>query len=388
MHANAFNPQSKAYAKAQGLPATWSQEDQGYIARSYGYWETEGYGTETTGSTIRKLLLTIFILLNLFAIYTTITHGKKWYCSLHDTMKESFVQVLKIYSAAGVSMVMFNFAYLTSSVWVYVMYYTHPSQCIDHDSDSCRPPHTSPFYKDVVTALIVKGVVIFIAIITQLLVALLISRKAILPMENRHSKCLRILQIILLWNTFVFVQIWVGLILLPACIFLIIAPLQTIPILCAAIALTPVLMLFISTLLWLANKVHIRNWDYKINAMVCIHSSRYMVFVALIVALVILYFNLSPGGTTLSSTKGIIFSFLPSILLSMTAWGIKRTFFNSIGNGMKTRDERSVTSVSTEQEDLQATEQSVLLNNVLDSDEEPTSSPLTEESQIDISSIV
>ena len=55
---------------------------------------------------------------------------------------------------------------------------------------------------------------------------------------------------------------------------------------------------------------------------------------------------------------------------------------------MKTRDERSVTSVSTEQEDLQATEQSVLLNNVLDSDEEPTSSPLTEESQIDISSIV
>jgi len=46
----------------------------------------------------------------------------------------------------------------------------------------------SLYYKDVVTALIVKGVVIFIAIITQLLVAILFSRKAILPMANRHSK--------------------------------------------------------------------------------------------------------------------------------------------------------------------------------------------------------
>ena len=56
-----FNPQSKAYAKAQGLPTTWSEEDQGYIARYYGYYDAEGYGTEETESIIRKLLLAIFI---------------------------------------------------------------------------------------------------------------------------------------------------------------------------------------------------------------------------------------------------------------------------------------------------------------------------------------
>ena len=34
-----LNMQSKAYAKAQGVPTTWSQEDQGYIARwSQNYW--------------------------------------------------------------------------------------------------------------------------------------------------------------------------------------------------------------------------------------------------------------------------------------------------------------------------------------------------------------
>ena len=157
-----------------------------------------------------------------------------------------------------------------------------------------------------------------------------------------------------------FVQIWVGLVCLPACTFLIIAPLQTIPILCAAIMGPPLLMAFISILLRLGNQLHIRNWDYKINTIVCIHSSRQFIFAALIVALMTLYFYLSPGGTSLSSTEGIIFSLIPSIMLSMTAWGIKRRFFNNIlgkGKGKKTRAEMSVSSASTEQEILQGTEE-------------------------------
>jgi len=88
-------------------------------------------------------------------------------------------------------------------------------------------------------------------------------------------------------------------------------------------------MVFIANLLRLGNQLHIRNWDirncnYKSNAMVCIHSSRHIVFVILIVVLMTLYFKLSQGGTTFSSTKGILFSLFPSIILSMTVWGIKR----------------------------------------------------------------
>ena len=335
---------------------------------------------QRTGSNIWKLLLTIFILLNLSIVYTTITHGKKWYYRLFDIMKESFTQVAKIHSAAGISMAIFNIVYLIGSVLVCTTYFVYPrriSKCIDGDSDDCSPPHTSSYYKDEVTTVIVKWVVIFIAIVTELLVAILISRKAI--MANRHDKCLTICQIILLWNMFLFVQIWVGLVLLPVCIFLIIAPLQTIPILCAAIALPLLLMLFIAIMLQLIDQLQIRNWDCKMNAVVCIHSSRHMILVVLIVALTALYFNLSPGGTTLSSTEGIIFSFLPSILLSITAWGIKRKLFNI----KKTRAERSVRSVST---DLQGTEENAVLDDV---DEEP-SSHLAEESeaQTDISSIV
>ena len=238
-------------------------------------------------------------------------------------------------------MATFNFVHLTFTALLYTGYFIYPS-LISKCTDCSQPPHTSSYYKDVVTALIIKGAVFLIAIITELLVAIQISLKA---SANSCNKCLRFYQIILLWNAFVFVQIWVGLVLLPACILLIIAPLQTIPVLCAAITGPPLLMAVIAILLRLGNQLDIRNCDCKSNAMVCIHFSRHMVFVILIVALMTLYFYLSRGGTTLSSSKGILFSLFPSIILSMTVWGIKRRFFSGKLNmkGERSRKNRLVT---------------------------------------------
>jgi len=81
--------QSKAYAKAQGVPTTWSQEDQGYIARWYSYYIAEGYETGSIRPAIRKLLLAIFILINLFVLHTNITVGRKWYYKFYGILKES-----------------------------------------------------------------------------------------------------------------------------------------------------------------------------------------------------------------------------------------------------------------------------------------------------------
>ena len=253
-------------------------------------------------------MLAVFILLNLFVLYTTITHGKRWYCRFCDIIKERSTS--KVYSAVGISMATLNLLYLTSIVVMDTIY----SICLDEYTgklDNCSAIYTSPSHKDEVTARIVKGVAILIAIITELLVAIQISKKGFLPMANRCSKCF---QIVILWNMFVFVQIWVGLGLLPACIFLIIAPLQAIPVLCAVIVFPLLLMAFILILLQFGNQIHIRNWDYKTNTVMCIHSSRQFIFATLVLAVVILYFYLSPGGTSLSSTEGIIFS--PSSHLS------------------------------------------------------------------------
>ena len=80
---------------------------------------------------------------------------------------------------------------------------------------------------------ITKMLVIFIAIIIDLLVAFKIIKKTPLFSASwwHSSKYSRVVQTILLWNTFVFVQIWVVLICLPACMLLLITPLQTLSVL-------------------------------------------------------------------------------------------------------------------------------------------------------------
>ena len=95
--------QSKAYAKASGVPTTWSQEDQGYIARWYSYYSAEAYfKTKNVGQNIRKVLLAIFILLNLFILHTTLTYGTKWYCRSYEILIARSQQASNIYLAVGI----------------------------------------------------------------------------------------------------------------------------------------------------------------------------------------------------------------------------------------------------------------------------------------------
>ena len=109
--------QSKAYAKAQGVPATWSQEDHGYIASWYSYNSVktccEG---EAIRSAIRKILLTIFILLNLIVLHTTITRGVSWYCRLYEILNDRSQKAPCIYLVAEITMLIFNSLYFIATV--------------------------------------------------------------------------------------------------------------------------------------------------------------------------------------------------------------------------------------------------------------------------------
>ena len=86
----------------------------------------------------------------------------------------------------------------------------------------------------------------------------------------------------------------------------------------------------------------------------CGYFSLYLILVALTVTLVsalgTLYFTLLPQGVQLS-TRGVIFSLLPPIVLSVASWVVKRKFLHK--DFMKLEKQLSISSVSTEEEDLQ-----------------------------------
>ena len=113
----------------------------------------------------------------------------------------------------------------------------HLAKCNVTSEEHCIPSRSSSIYKDELTAFTAKMLVMSIAIITELLVAIKGHKKTALFTARwcHSSKCHKVLQIILLWNTFVFAQIWLGLICLPVCIVLLFTPLQTISVVCATV---------------------------------------------------------------------------------------------------------------------------------------------------------
>ena len=350
--------QSKAYAKAQGLPTTWSQEDQGYIARWYSYYTAEGYESDIILG-IRKLLLAVFILLNLLVLHVNITVGRKWYYRFYSILKESSEQASRIYLAAGITTAVLNVLYLTLTVVLYTKYNQPPingATCtaltelvaLNPLLFDCSPPHSSTLYKDQVTSFIVKVVVLLTAIITALPVAITSTMKSTLPTVGRCSKCLRYARIVLLWNYLVFVQIWAGLISLPFCIFLIISPLETISTLCATVLTILLFSMLVVCLLQLGD-IQVRMCNYKNNSKVCAHFSRCLIVVALFGTLIILYFWLSPTSE-LSGIRKVLYSLLLPTVLSVTAWVVKRRFLTkNTEKRNKTERKPSVESTSTEE---------------------------------------
>ena len=133
---------SKAYAKAQGVPTTWSQEDQGYISRWYSYYCVEAY---FRSKRIRKVLLAIFILLNPLILHTTVTYGTKWYCRFYEILKDRSHKASSIYLVVGKTMSIFNIFCLTATVGR-AKHGIYTSECTAISHWGCSPFYDSSLY--------------------------------------------------------------------------------------------------------------------------------------------------------------------------------------------------------------------------------------------------
>ena len=324
-----FDMQSKAYAKAQGVPTTWSQEDQGHIARWYNYYSAESYyGSKEIGENVRIILFIVFILLNLIILLTIKYTWNTMKCSLDNILDQGTSS--KIYFAVGITSTLFNLAYLIYAVFGYPIRRFSMAECTAIIYWKCSPSHNSSLYQVELTAFIVRMLIVIFAIITDSVVVMIASKETeqFKPRWWHHSnECYRPVHIILLLNTFVFVQIWLGLISLPAGILLIIAPLQTISALCAAVL---IIAFFAGSILYLLHYgINYPDKTHSCTIYRCGYSLWHLSFVALTDALVIglglLYFNVLPQGGSLS-IRAVFISLLPTVLLSLGSWVVKTKF--------------------------------------------------------------
>jgi len=108
--------QSKAYVKVQGLPTTWNQEDQGFIAKRCDYYTTEPYSNTNIVEDsifIRKLILMTFLFINLSILTAILKCG---YGKLHHRIHSSFSP---IFWAAAIAMGTMNVGHLILLIWAH-----------------------------------------------------------------------------------------------------------------------------------------------------------------------------------------------------------------------------------------------------------------------------
>ena len=349
--------QSKAYAKAQGVPSKWEKKDQGYIATWYSYYIAEAcYGDERDRQSIRLLFLIIFVLLNALILITIATNRMLLYSKFCKILDERSQLVSNIYGAAGMTMMLISPAYL---IWTAVLYKyeTTPNIFMAECNATtpymdCSPPHDSHLCQDETKAFIIKIVVFSIAIIVEMVVAVLIVKNDTENGNRFDRKCLNILvkisKTFLLWNVFVFIQIMAGLVSLPVCTFLLITPLQTIPVVCAGILYFALAAVFFLGLLQLCcgqKKEEDIEGGKKLMTF-CTYALFYLISVALAVALSQLYFSLSSPQSTYAA---VFFTLLPPIVLSVITWMLKRKFLSKDSNKKQEKSEPLLENAGNEE---------------------------------------
>ena len=350
--------QSKAYIKAQGLPSTWNQEDQGYITKHCDYYTADplGYSNshfEERSILIRKLILMTFLFINLSILTVILKCGYK---KLHHSIHSNFAP---IYWAIAIAMGIMNIMYLIGLIWSH-SYKRLPQTLLEEpfnlSQENCQ---ASFLYRHELFAFTAKVAILCISFTMELILALYIVRMRnfrlwpIPPILAQVKCCFcccnyyKCLHTVLLWQVFVFIQIGLGFFLLPFIVFFIVSPLQSIFTLSIVALLFVVLTVPISHMLYTC-RIRCTCTSWMNLGFWC---WAYTLIPVLITEIMILYGTFINGGLSDSGIKAVILSLLPSILLSGFVWVIKKRFLSK-KSSLDLERQSSISSVATEQEEI------------------------------------
>ena len=315
--------QAKAYARDQGKPLSWKDEDRGYLSKRYDYWVTDP--VDSKSHTIRQLLLYTFIALNILIPLTIAIVATDLYDKV--SQKCTSPQAVSYIWAGGLVMVIHNLMYFCTSLLVLIDGKPFAIRCL---TEHCAVSQTTKLYRDDFAASVVKMVILTIAVPVELIVAIRVPNNSQLPYPPllshcnckcyKSSWCRKILQTLFFWNLFLFVQIWGGLVILPVIIFTIIAPVATIQV----ISIGAFVMLFFSVMFASAlqiewNTMHRSHWKIYILKLAAATA-----FIGLVVIVLTLYNTVLDLGVSPLGIKHAILSLLPSLFISLLVWLLKR----------------------------------------------------------------
>ena len=321
-----YATQSKAYARDQGRPITWRDEDRGYVSLRYNYWVTEGISDTCkydTFQTTRILLLVLYLSLNLLVPVLLAKFGATCYHKASESMLASRPTFL-MYWAVVIVIGFWNTLTFIGSIYLY------------------KESRVNPYFRTGSTSLYSDGMATLAARITllplvytlELLIATLIPKVTGLPIPSVIQRmffcCLcfsssiqsKIIQTLAVWNIMIFIQslttsaITVG-------VFFLISPLWVILVLGAFACFLLFAVVVVAYLLHHCTTNQNQNCSCKRYAINCLSFTAIFLSFLIVSTLFSVYFLMVSkisGGVT-----GYLVSFLPPVILSLIGWCVKKT---------------------------------------------------------------
>ena len=318
--------QSKAYARDQGRPITWRDEDRGYVSLRYNYWATEGISDSCkldTTRTTRILLLVLYLSLNLLVPVLLVKFGATCYRKASQSMLASRPTFL-LYWAVVIVAVCCNSLNLIVSICVYK----------EGNSKLYLRAGSTSIYSDGKATLAARFTLLPLVYTLELLIAAHIPKDTGLSIPSAIQRmffcCLcfssnaqsKIIQTLAVWNIMIFIQsltinaITVG-------VFFLISPLWVILVLglfacCLLFAVIVVAYLLHHCTTNRNQKCSCKRFAMKCLSFIGILLS-FLIVLTLLSVYIIMVYKIS-GGVT-----GFLVSFLPPIILSFIGWCVKKT---------------------------------------------------------------
>ena len=319
--------QSKAYARDQGRPITWRDEDRGYVSLRYNYWATEGISDTCKFDTFQIthiLLLVLYLSLNLLVPVLLAKFSATCYRKASESMLASRLTFL-IYWAVAIVIVFCNTLNLIASIWAY------------KESKSAKfywSTGNTSLYNDGMAAFTARITLLPFVYILELLIAAHIPKDTGLPIPSIIQRmffcCLcfssstqsKIIQTLAVWQIMIFIQsltmnaFTVG-------VFFLISPLWVILVLGTFACCLLFAVVVVAYLLHHCTTNRNQNCSCKICAINCLNFIGTFLSFLIVLTLLSVYFLMVYKIT--GGVSGFLVSVLPPVILSLIGWCIKKT---------------------------------------------------------------
>ena len=296
----------------------WSQENQGYVVPWYDYYTTDNRYQEDS-LTIKHIILCLnffFVAINAFVVIVLARYSTK-ILSIIGQLCATPSFTSSIHKGALCTATLLVILYLTA-LFVY--------DCVSGDF---QLHNTDPIFrykiKACIASLCIRMGVLTIAGIVHAGVA--VHTTLIAHCQSGKVFKYQFLNTIVLWGTFMFCQLWIGVFSIPIVTFLAISPTITLFHLCMAV------LIYIHLTAPIAYMIHFFNNRSRVG-LKCIrvtlfYTAYYLATSAVTISASVIYCEIMVRGAVPHGAQGFFLSFIPPVILSTILWLIKTKLFTN-----------------------------------------------------------